>query len=262
MVVSTMATQTLEQIAEAASGPLWFQLYVYRDRAFTERLVRRAEQAGYRALVVTVDTPRLGRRERDIRNSFGLPPHLHAANLDDDRLTHTAAAPGESALATHADTNFDASLTWNDIDWLRSITQLPVVLKGIMTAEDAALAVAHGVDALVVSNHGGRQLDGVAATIDVLPEIAAAVAGACEVYLDGGIRRGSDVLKALALGARAVLLGRPVLWGLAVDGAAGVEHVLRLLADELETAMALAGRPTIASIDHTLVRRPSDGLQP
>jgi isopentenyl diphosphate isomerase/L-lactate dehydrogenase-like FMN-dependent dehydrogenase len=154
-----------------------------------------------------------------------------------------------------ADGAADASgaLTWADVDWLRSITRLPLVLKGILTAEDARRAVEHGAAGIIVSNHGGRQLDGVAATIDVLPEVVAAVDGGCEVYLDGGVRRGTDALKALALGARAVFVGRPVLWGLAVDGAAGAEHVLALLRDELALAMALAGRPTLASVDATVV---------
>lgn len=255
MVASTMSNVSLSETAQAATGPLWFQLYVYRDRRIAERLVRQAEQAGYRALVVTVDTPRMGRRERDIGNGFGLPPHLRFANFEDaPRAQARPQQPGTSALAAHTQATFDPALTWEALAWLRSITTLPIVLKGILTAEDAALAVAHGVDGVIVSNHGGRQLDGVSATIEVLPEVVAAVAGACEVYLDGGIRRGTDALKALALGARAVLVGRPVLWGLTVGGAAGVQQILALLTVELETAMALAGRPTIASIDRSLVR--------
>lgn len=246
MVASTESTRTLEEIAQAASGPLWFQLYFsQRTHAHAERLVWRAEAAGYRALVVTVDSPRWGRKERHIRSeaTFDWPPSGNFADEPDE--------PEEAS----DDGDGGAAITWADIAWLRTLTPLPIVLKGILTAEDAALAVAHGVAGIVVSNHGGRQLDGVSATIDALPEVVAAVAGRCEVYLDGGVRRGTDALKALALGARAVFVGRPILWGLAADGAAGAQHALELLRDELALAMALAGRPTLASIDATLVRR-------
>jgi isopentenyl diphosphate isomerase/L-lactate dehydrogenase-like FMN-dependent dehydrogenase len=257
MVASTLATRTLEEIAEVATGPLWFQLYVYRERRVSATLVRRAEEAGYRALALTVDTPRLGRRERDVRNGFGLPAHLHMANFADPSMRDVLPlTPGASGLEAVAQELFDQSLTWDALSWLRSITSLPVVVKGVMTAEDARLAVEHGAAAIIVSNHGGRQLDGVPATIEALPEVVEAVGGRCEVYLDGGVRRGTDVLKALALGARGVFIGRPVLWGLAVDGAAGVERVLALLRNELELAMALAGRPTLASIDRSLVMQP------
>jgi 4-hydroxymandelate oxidase len=254
-VASTMATHTLEAIAAAASAPLWFQLYVYRERAITERLVRRAEAAGYRALVLTVDTPRLGRRERDLRNGFSLPPHLRMANfVSEGQAEVPEVTPGASGLAIHAAATFDTALTWEAVAWLRSITPLPLVVKGILTAEDARLAVRYGVDGVMVSNHGGRQLDSAPATLEALPEVVEAVNGACEVYLDGGIRRGTDVLKALALGARAVLVGRPVLWGLAARGEAGARHVLELLRDELELALALAGRPRLADVDGSLVR--------
>jgi 4-hydroxymandelate oxidase len=257
MIASTFATRSLEEIAAAATGPLAFQLYVYRDRAISEALVRRAEAAGYRALVLTVDTPRLATRERDVRNGFGLPPTLRMANFADP--AHTAMPGGEagaSALAAHAEAVLDATLTWEALDWLRSISSLPVVVKGVLTGEDAALAVEHGAAAIIVSNHGGRQLDGALATIEALPEVAEAVAGRCEVYLDGGVRRGTDVLKALALGARGVCVGRPILWGLAVAGEDGARHVLELLRAELELAMALAGRPTLAAIDRSLVKLP------
>jgi 4-hydroxymandelate oxidase len=255
MVASTMSTRSLEDIARAASGPLWFQLYVYRDRSISESLVRRAEAAGYHALVLTVDTPRLGSRERDLRNGFSLPPHLRMANFIDDESSDVSQRKlGASAIAVHAAATFDASLTWEALTWLRGVTSLPVLVKGILTAEDAALAVEHGANGIIVSNHGGRQLDSAPATIEALPEVVDAVAGRCEVYLDGGIRRGTDVLKALGVGARAVLVGRPILWGLAVDGAAGVHHVLELLRAELELAMVLSGRPNMASIDRSLVR--------
>ena len=256
MCVSTMATVSLEDVALAAEGPLWFQLYVYRDRAVTESLVRRAERAGYRALVVTVDMPAVGRREADLRNGFGLPPHLSLANFAGALAEEGRVAPGESALSIYAAHQLDPSLTWESIAWLRSVTTLPVLLKGILTAEDAALAVAHGVAGVIVSNHGGRQLDGVAPSIEALPEVVETVAGRCVVLVDGGLRRGTDILKALALGAQAALVGRPMLWALAVDGAAGVERALTLLREELSLAMALAGRPTLASIDRSLVRLP------
>src|SRR5487761_2035572 len=254
MCVSTMSNIPLEEVARAASGPLWFQLYVYRDRSVTTSLVRRAERAGYRALVVTIDMPSVGRREVDVRNGFGLPPHIKLANFEGEMAEERPEEPGESSLARYAAAQLDTTLTWEAIDWITSITSLPVLVKGVLTAEDAALAVAHGVAGIIVSNHGGRQLDGALATIEALPEISATVAGRCEVYMDGGIRRGTDVLKALALGARAVLLGRPALWGLAVGGAAGVERVLTLLNEELKLAMALSGRPTLASIDRALVQ--------
>ena len=259
-VASTMATRSIEEIARSATGPLWFQLYVYKEREVSERLIRRAEAAGYRALVITVDTPRLGNREQDRRNGFALPPYLRLANFtvsEDD--THQQPAPGQSGVAVHAAAHFDLTLTWEAIRWLRSITSLPIVVKGILTGEDAELAVRAGADGIIISNHGGRQLDTVPAGIEVLPEVVAAVraaGSACEVFVDGGFRRGTDVLKALALGARAVLVGRPVLWGLAADGSDGVRHVLKILRDELDLAMALAGRPSLASIDATLVRLP------
>lgn len=239
MTVATLATHSLEAIA-ATGVSAWFQLYIYRDLAVTERLVRRAAAAGYRALVLTVDTPRLGRRERDLRHGFRLPPDLALANFADD------AWPGELGGER-------AAITWESLAWLRGLTALPLILKGILTAEDARLAVAHGAAGIVVSNHGGRQLDGALPALDALPEIAAAVGDRCELYLDGGVRRGTDVLKALALGARAVALARPVLWGLAVNGEDGAYDVLRLLADEFTLAMALAGRPTLAGIDASLV---------
>lgn len=256
MTVSTMANRSLEEVAVAATGPLWFQLYVYRDRGVSESLVRRAEAAGYHALVLTVDTARLGRRERDVRNGFGLPPHLHMGNFEGDAHEQPGQEPGTSGLAVYFTAQLDTSLTWEALDWLRSTTKLPIVVKGIVTGEDAALAVEHGASAVQVSNHGGRQLDGAVATIEALPEVVAAVDGRAEVYVDGGIRRGTDALKALALGARAVLLGRPALWGLAANGQQGVARVLGLLGEELELAMALVGSPTLADLHPALLRLP------
>ena len=201
-----MSDEFKSLIAKAATGPLWYQLYWY-NYANAESLIRRAVTAGYRAIVLTVDSPRWGNKER--ARNFSLPPHLCEANFEGEEVREE-----------------QASLTWNIVPWLRSVTSLPIVLKGILTEEDAALAVEHGVDGIVVSNHGGRQLDSVPASIEVLPEIVDAVAGRCEVYLDGGIRRGTDILKALSLGAQAVLVGRPILYGLAANGAEGVAHIL------------------------------------
>ena len=255
MIVSTLGTCSLEEIAAVGSCPLWFQLYVYKDRSVSEQLVRRAEAAGYQALVLTVDTPRLGQRERDLRNGFGLPAHLRMANFSDgsDDLSHTQEE-GTSGLAAHAMAMFDASLTWEAVSWLRSITRLPVIVKGIMHGDDAQLAVKHGAAAVIVSNHGGRQLDGALATLEALPEVVAGANGGCEVYVDGGVRRGTEILKCLALGANAVLVGRPVLWGLAVNGADGVQHVLTILRDELERAMALSGVASVKAITPDLVK--------
>jgi len=239
MVAGTTSTRSLEEIAQAASGPLWFQLYVYPSFEVAEKLVHRAETAGYSAIVLTVDLPVLGNREKDRRNNVTIPPppYQEANFIDIEKI-------GQEWVR----------LTWESLSWLRSITSLPIVLKGILTAEDALLAVEHGIDGIVVSNHGGRQLDTAIPSIEALPEVVEAVAGRCEVYVDGGIRRGTDILKALALGARAVLVGRPVLWGLAANGAEGVFHVLEILRKELELAMALAGRPTLESIDRTLLK--------
>ena len=252
MVVSTIASGTIEEVAEAApDAPRWFQLYVHRDRGLTQDLVERAVAAGYRALMLTVDTPVLGVRDRDSRNRFATPPGVGLSNVGARFLPEVE--DGDSGLAAYVRSQQDPSVTWADVEWLRSLCDLPIVLKGIVTAEDAALADDAEVDAIVVSNHGGRQLDGTIATLDALPEVVEA-SGACEVYLDGGVRRGPDVLKALALGARAVMVGRPVLWGLAVAGEAGVRRVLRLLAQDLDVAMAIAGCRTIDEISPALVR--------
>jgi 4-hydroxymandelate oxidase len=230
---------------------VWFQLYVYRDRGATEGLVRRVEAAGCTALVLTVDAPMLGRRERDVRNRFALPPELGIENMHG---YETVAKPiAESGLAAYFAELIDPSLTWDAIGWLRSITKLPVIIKGIVRADDAARAVAAGAAGIVVSNHGGRQLDSSPATIEVLPRVVDAVGGRAEVFLDGGVRRGTDVVKAVALGARAVLVGRPVLWGLAAAGRAGVAAALGVLRRELDLAMALCGCPDVASITRDLV---------
>jgi len=244
MVVSTLATVALEEVAAAAPGPRWFQLYVHRDRGLTRELVARARAAGYGALVLTVDAPVLGRRLADVRNGFALPPGLAMANL---------AGSGTEGDHFGDAARHDPSLNWRDLDWLRGIAGVPLLVKGIVRADDAARAVAAGVAGVIVSNHGGRQLDGTVAALDALPGVVAAVGGSVPVLVDGGVRWGTDVLKALALGAAAVLVGRPVLWGLAVDGEAGVARVLTLLRDELVRAMALAGCPELAAVTRDLV---------
>lgn len=234
---------------------LWFQLYVHRDRALTRSLVERAEAAGYTALCVTVDAPLLGRRERDLRNHFTLPPGLELANLATIADLEIPAIEGESGLFAYFAEQLDPGLTWRDLEWVQSLTALPVLVKGILRGDDAVRAMEHGAKGIIVSNHGGRQLDGAIASLEALPEVVEAVGDKAAVLVDGGIRRGTDVLKALALGAKAVLVGRPVLWGLAVDGEAGVRHVLELLRDEFDIAMALSGCANVRDIDSSLVRR-------
>ncbi len=252
-VLSTLSTTAVEDVVAAASGPVWFQLYVYKDRAATEGLIRRVEAAGCKALVLTVDAPLLGRRERDVKNRFALPPELGIANLLPAGYAALPPAAGESGLAAYVSSLLDPGLSWDAIGWLRSLTKLPVLVKGIVRADDARRAIAEGAAGVVVSNHGGRQLDASPATIDVVARIADAVAGGGEVLLDGGIRRGTDVVKAIALGARAVLIGRPVLWGLAAAGREGVAAALGVLRRELDLAMALCGCPDVASITRDLV---------
>jgi isopentenyl diphosphate isomerase/L-lactate dehydrogenase-like FMN-dependent dehydrogenase len=258
MILSTMATTTIEDVAAAAaSGPKWFQLYVYPERKITESLVNRAEKAGYTALCLTVDVPYLGRRERDFRNQLQFPPGIVPANFRGEiDLSEYEAGNGDSELAAQAASLISPSITWDDVDWLRSITSLPLLVKGVLAAEDAKIAVEHGVAGIVVSNHGARQLDGVPAPIEVLPEIAEAVGGRVPLLVDGGVRRGTDVLKALALGAQAVLIGRPYIWGLASEGEAGVRRVLAMLTAEFGLAMALAGCRSVGDITRAHVRLP------
>ncbi len=236
LTLSTLATATPAQVAAAApGGPRWFQLYVTRDRSVSRALVDQAVEHGFQGIVVTVDAPLPGRRERDHRTGFRVP-----ADLDMPAVT---AALGHSGGVTVEDffSVVDPTVTWADLERFASDCGLPVIVKGVQTAEDAALACEHGAAAVVVSNHGGRQLDGVAATADILPEVVDAVGARLEVYVDGGVRRGADVATALALGAGAVLIGRPVLWGLAVAGEDGVRHVLEIMRAELETTLALLG---------------------
>ncbi len=237
---STMSTLRLEDIADASGAGLrWFQLYIAQDRAFTEALVRRAASAGYTALVLTVDTPVGSRRERDLRAPE--PARQTYGNLD-------GVAVEGLDIGNFITTLFEPSVTWRDLDWLRSLCDLPIVLKGIVTAEDARLAVEHRAAAVWVSNHGGRQLDRAVATLDALEEVVDAVGGRAEVYVDGGVRRGGDVAMALALGARAAFIGRPIIYALAYDGEAGVRLALELIREELVNAMALLGTPTLATL--------------
>jgi 4-hydroxymandelate oxidase len=248
-VAATLSTCSLEEIAAAAAGRRWFQLYALRDRRLTELLVRRAETTGYQAICLTIDVPAPGRRERDLRNRFSLPPGLTLANFHTDAGGELPPMPEGAALIPYIAAQIDPLLSWDDLPWIRSLSRLPLVIKGIMTREDAERAVHAGAVGVVVSNHAGRQLDSAPAGIEVLQEVVDAVQGRCEVYVDGGVRRGTDVLKALALGARAVLIGRPYLWGLAVDGEAGARRVLDLLAEELRTAMILCSCPDARSVD-------------
>jgi isopentenyl diphosphate isomerase/L-lactate dehydrogenase-like FMN-dependent dehydrogenase len=242
MCLSTLATSTPAEVA-AAGSLRWFQLYVFRDEGVTRELVAQAREHGFTALVLTVDTPVVGRRERDFRTGFTIPPEVAVASLGGGGMT-----PAEAFSL------MSPSVTWRDVARLAEAAGLPVLVKGVLTAEDASLACEHGAAGVIVSNHGGRQLDGVAATIDALPEVAEAVGGRVEVLLDGGIRRGADVVKALALGARAALVGRAPLWGLAVDGEAGARHVLELLRDEIALGLRLLGCPSPAEVTRAHVQ--------
>lgn len=251
LIASTLSNYSIEEICEAA-GRCWLQLYVFRDRSITRALVERAEAAGCGAICMTLTVPVQGNRERDTRNRFALPAGIDMANFTGGRQAHFPAASG-SRLNAFIGQEFDPSLTWEAVEWLRSITSLPILLKGVMTPEDAALAVEHGAAGIIVSNHGGRQLDGVEPTLVALPRVAAAIAGRIPVLMDGGIRRGADVVKALCLGASAVMIARPFLWGLAVAGQQGVEDVLRLLRAEVVRTMALLGRPAVPLLDGTAI---------
>jgi len=249
MTLSTLSSQTLEDVARAATGPLWFQLYVQKDLGYTAELVQRAEAAGYRALVLTVDTPTDGARYRQQRVGFHLPEGVEMANL---RGLATAGKKLDTEHGTFQNI-LPQRLTWKEVEWLRSRTRLPLLLKGILHPDDARLARAQGVSGVIVSNHGARNLDTAPATIEALPRIADAVGGELTLLVDGGVRRGTDVLKALALGARAVLVGRPIFHGLAAGGAEGVARMLTILRTELEMAMALCGRARIAEVGRSVL---------
>lgn len=241
-VVSTASNTAIEEIAAATTSPLWLQLYIQNDREMTRDLVERAEAAGVKAFCLTVDTPVLGVRNRQQRVGFAVPVNLPTPHLDTLGRVRLSAVRGTRE-----------AITWRDVEWLRSVVHRPLLLKGVVTGDDAAMAVDHGAAGIIVSNHGARNLDTLPATIDALPEVAERVAGAVPLLLDGGIRRGTDVVKALARGASAVLIGRPYVYGLAADGAAGVERVVRILRNELEIAMSLLGRASIAELDHRVL---------
>lgn len=259
--LSSLSTTSLEEVATCGKDKRWFQLYIAKDRSFTQKVIKRVEASGYSALVVTIDTPILGVRERDVRNGFHLPHPLKLANFEFGETGLAGGSKGGhgeamSGLQAFFYQNLDPSISWSDIEWITKQTKLPVLLKGIMAAADAELAVRAGVSGIIVSNHGARQLDTVPATISVLPSIVEAVKGRVPILLDGGIRRGTDVLKALALGAQAVCVGRPVLWGLAVGGEQGVSDVLNLLRAELLQAMTLSGVRSISEINAQLLFSP------
>ncbi|XP_015113733.1 hydroxyacid oxidase 1 [Diachasma alloeum] len=257
-IQSTISTSSIEEVAAAApSATKWFQLYVYTDRDVTMNLIRRVERAGFRALVLTVDTPFFGTRRADVRNRFVLPRHLKLANFEGRLSRKINESSGGSGLNEYVTNLFDDSLEWRDLHWLKSVTQLPIVLKGILTAEDAILAVENGASGVVVSNHGARQIDGTAATIEALPEVVEAVDGRIEVYLDGGVRTGTDVFKALALGAKMVFFGRPMLWGLAHAGEEGATAVLEIMRKEIREALALAGCRSLAEVTRDMIAHES-----
>lgn len=256
-ILSSLSNTAMESVFAEAASPRWFQLYIYKEREITRALVQRAEAAGAEAIVLTVDAPGLGTRERDTRNRFGLPQGLAIQNLAPLGKGDFPEVPG-SGLAAYVRDNFKADLSFEDLDWLCHATRLPIIVKGVVRGADARRSAEHGAKAVVVSNHGGRQLDTAPATCDVLPHVVDAAGNLCEVYVDGGIRRGSDVVKAIALGARAVLVGRPVLWGLAVAGEEGAGRVLEILRRELDEAMLLCGCSRLSEIGPWLLK-PDDG---
>jgi L-lactate dehydrogenase (cytochrome) len=273
--VSSMSTCSLEEIAGQADPPLWFQMYIWRDRGLTRAFADRALAAGCRALCLTLDVQVLATRDRDHRNGFFTVPSrirpravlgalrkprwaLRMARGPFPTFANFVGVPGAGttpqALGNFATAQLDPSVTWRDLDWFRSVWPGPLVLKGILTGEDARLAVDHGADAIVVSNHGGRQLDGAAGAIEALPEVVEAVAGRADVILDGGVRRGRDIVTALALGATACMAGRPVVYGLAADGERGAGLALDLLRDEVDRTLALLGLSGAAQLDRSVLR--------
>ncbi len=251
MMLSDGSNNTMEEVAESATGPLWFQLY-HRGYDLSEMCVRRAEEAGFKAIVLTVDVPVPSPKERDLRNQFHRLLELgnfRDLNRPRNQISGTDETPGW-------DVNYGPPLTWKELEWLRNLTTLPLVLKGVRTAEDARIAVENGVEGIISSNHGGRQMDMTMSSIETVPEIVAAAKGRAEVYVDSGIRRGSDVVKALALGARAVSIGRPLFWGLAVNGSDGVHGVLELLREEVDRCLAYCGQCDISDLEPGLVNIP------
>lgn len=250
--LSSLSTTPMEEVFADASSPKWFQLYIYKDKGLTSELVARAEAAGAEAIVLTVDAPGWGNRERDARNDFRLPTGLEVANVAPAGKGEFPQVEG-SGLAAYVRTHFEEALSFDDLDWLCSTTRLPVVVKGVCRGDDARRSAERGAAAVVVSNHGGRQLDTAPATSEALPHVVEKAGDACEIYVDGGIRRGSDVLKALALGARAVLVGRPILWGLTVAGEEGAFAVMEILRRELDEAMLLCGYESAGDVDGSIL---------
>jgi L-lactate dehydrogenase (cytochrome) len=276
--LSTLSTRSIEEVAGAGTGPKWFQVYVWRDRGLVKEMIGRAATAGYEALVLTVDTAVLGRRERDVRRGFSLPPKIGLSTLVDGAL-HPGwtwrflrsdpirfANVGDSAgvgdgstavtLSEYVNTQFDPGLSWRDVEWMRSVWAGPLVIKGVQTVDDARLAADAGVEAIALSNHGGRQLDSAPATLDLVAPVADAVGDRLEIICDGGVRRGSDIVKAVALGARACMAGRAYLYGLGAAGERGVDHVLGLLEADLRRTMALVGASSVAELGRELVELP------
>ena len=269
--LSSMSTSTVEDIAKVAKYPTWFQLYVMRDRGMSRELIERARAAGCSALVLTVDLALQGQRDRDVHNGLTIPPTFRVSNLlnfatrpgwvwryltGPKVVPASLVKPGQTTLFTiagYVNSQFDQSVTWKDIEWAKSIWGGPLALKGILDPKDAKLAVQHGVDAVIVSNHGGRQLDGVRSAISALPDVVDAVAGKAEVLIDGGVRRGTDVLKAIALGAKACMIGRPYMYGLAAKGRPGVTKALELLRNEIDLALALTGNTSLAGLDRSSI---------
>ena len=252
MGLSTASSYSIEEVAEVATNPLWFQLYFFQDRELTEILVRRAEKAGYKAMMLTVDNLGANSREREYRYAYILDQERSLKNFEGIELPNLPTRDNFSE-------SFESALNWADLEWLRSITSMPLVIKGVQTAEDARLCAEYGCEALVVSNHGGHALQGTEGTIEMLPQIADAVGDRLEVYFDGGVRKGADVLKALALGARAVFVGRPIFWGLSVGGEDGVRHCLEILRTELSVAMGLCGVTDVKQVDRSVAQAPGAG---
>ena len=255
MGLSTASSYSIEEVAQAAENPLWFQLYFFQNRELTEILVRRAENAGYTAMMLTVDNLGANSRERE---------HRYAYILESERILKNFQGIELPDLPTRENfaESFESALNWRDLEWLRSLTSMPLVIKGVQTAEDARLCAENGVEALVVSNHGGHAMQGTDGAINMLPAIADAVGDRLEVYLDGGVRRGADVLKALALGARATFIGRPIFWGLSVAGEEGVRNCLEILRQELSVAMGLCGVTDARRVDPSVARNPAAEASP
>ncbi|KAG7631227.1 FMN hydroxy acid dehydrogenase domain [Arabidopsis suecica] len=261
MTLSSWATSSVEEVASTGPGIRFFQLYVYKNRKVVEQLVRRAEKAGFKAIALTVDTPRLGRRESDIKNRFTLPPNLTLKNFEGLDLGKMDEA-NDSGLASYVAGQIDRTLSWKDVQWLQTITKLPILVKGVLTGEDARIAIQAGAAGIIVSNHGARQLDYVPATISALEEVVKATQGRIPVFLDGGVRRGTDVFKALALGASGIFIGRPVVFSLAAEGEAGVRKVLQMLRDEFELTMALSGCRSLKEISRNHITTEWDTPRP